>query len=269
MSSALLAELERRGLISGVENDAAELEGGVVVTQDTLVEGVHFRLDWLSWRELGFRAAAVNLSDLAASGATPEALIVTAALPPATDVADVYELYEGLGEAGVPVRGGDTTSAPLAMLTVTARRPVGSRPRPGAERGPATCSSSPARSARPARRSARGATSGRRPASSEGRRLGGVAHAMLDLSDGLAVDAAHIARRSGVRCIVDLDSVPLAEDATIEDLGFGEDYELLAAVRRADGRPGHRPRRGRRGRRAAPRRRPYRLRGWEHFSAAP
>src|SRR5690349_343820 len=60
----LLAELERRGLITGVENDAAGLEGGVVVTQDTLVEGVHFRLDWLSWRELGFRAAAVNLSDL-------------------------------------------------------------------------------------------------------------------------------------------------------------------------------------------------------------
>ena len=65
----LLAELERRGLISGVENDAAQLGGGLVVTQDTLVEGVHFRLDWLSWRELGFRAAAVNLSDLAASGA--------------------------------------------------------------------------------------------------------------------------------------------------------------------------------------------------------
>ena len=77
----LLAELERRGLISGVENDAADLGGGLVVTQDTLVEGVHFRLDWLSWRELGFRAAAVNLSDLAASGADPEALVVSLSLP--------------------------------------------------------------------------------------------------------------------------------------------------------------------------------------------
>ena len=73
----LLAELERRGLIAGVEHDAAQLAGGLVVTQDALVEGVHFRLDWISWRDLGFRAAAVNLSDLAASGAEPEALIVT------------------------------------------------------------------------------------------------------------------------------------------------------------------------------------------------
>ena len=67
---ALLAELERRGLIVGTEHDAAQV-AGVVVTQDALVENVHFRLDWLSWRELGFRAAAVNVSDLAASGADP------------------------------------------------------------------------------------------------------------------------------------------------------------------------------------------------------
>jgi thiamine-monophosphate kinase len=53
---------------------------------------------------------------------------------------------------------------------------------------------------------------------------------MLDLSDGLAVDAHHIARRSGCRVVVDLDRVPLAPGARIEDLGFGEDYELLAAV---------------------------------------
>src|SRR4029077_2876120 len=76
----LLAELERRGLIVGVEHDAAEI-GGVVVTQDSLIEGVHFRFDLLDWRTLGFRAAAVNISDLSASGAEPLALVVSLAAP--------------------------------------------------------------------------------------------------------------------------------------------------------------------------------------------
>src|SRR5881392_4498372 len=82
----LLAELERRGLIVGVEHDAAQLRDGLVVTQDALVEGVHFRLDWIGWRDLGFRAAAVNLSDLAAAGAIPEGLLVSLGAPPATRV---------------------------------------------------------------------------------------------------------------------------------------------------------------------------------------
>ena len=88
----LLAELERRGLAVRIENDAAELEGGHVVTQDVLVEGVHFRLDWITWRDLGFRAAAVNLSDLAASGARPEGLVISLAAPSDTALADVVEL---------------------------------------------------------------------------------------------------------------------------------------------------------------------------------
>src|SRR5438270_5709517 len=107
----LLAELERRGLARRIENDAAQLDGGLVVTQDALVEGVHFRLDWIAWRELGFRAAAVNLSDLAASGARPEGLLVTLAAPGTTESADVVAFYEGIAETGVPVIGGDTTAA--------------------------------------------------------------------------------------------------------------------------------------------------------------
>src|SRR4051794_36461237 len=116
----LLAELERRGLAHRIEHDAATLDDGLVVTQDALVEGVHFRLDWISWRDLGWRAAAVNLSDLAASGADPQGLIVSLALPGAIDSADVVELYEGIAEAGVPVVGGDTTSASQVMISVTA-----------------------------------------------------------------------------------------------------------------------------------------------------
>src|SRR5687767_8346172 len=122
----LLAELERRGLVEGIENDAAELGEGLVATQDGLVEGVHFRLDWIGWRDLGWRAAAVNLSDLAAAGATPDALIVTLGAPPDTELQQVVAFYEGIAETGVPVRGGDTTRADLVVISVTA---VGRSPR--------------------------------------------------------------------------------------------------------------------------------------------
>src|ERR671923_1866351 len=115
----LLDELERRGLARAIESDAARV-GDLVVTQDALVEDVHFRLEWMSWRDLGFRAAAVNLSDLAASGADPEGLIVSLGLRGETRVDDVLELYAGIAETGVPVRGGDTTASAAVYLSVTA-----------------------------------------------------------------------------------------------------------------------------------------------------
>jgi thiamine-monophosphate kinase len=116
----LLAELERRRLIVGVQHDAARLRDQFVVTQDALVENIHFRLDWIGWRDLGWRAAAVNLSDLSASGAEPEALLVTLAVPRWTLVEDVISLYEGIAETGVPVVGGDTTAAASIVISVTA-----------------------------------------------------------------------------------------------------------------------------------------------------
>src|SRR5436305_6467666 len=116
----LLGELERRGLAEEIQHDAAQLGGGLVVTQDSLVEGVHFRFDLLSWRELGFRAGAVNVSDLAASGVRPQVLLVSLGVPGSTDLGDVVALYEGLGEAGVAVRGGDTTRAHTVFVSVTA-----------------------------------------------------------------------------------------------------------------------------------------------------
>ncbi len=225
----LLAELERRGLANQIENDATQLQDGLVVTQDALVEGVHFRLDWLSWRELGYRAAAVNLSDLAASGAEPEALVVTLALPRDTELDDVLELYEGLNEPGVPIVGGDTSRAEQVALSVTALGRSERIPgRGGARPGDLLVVTGPLGAAGAAFRNNRLARPPLRLV--EGRELAATAHAMLDISDGLGVDAGHIADRSGVRCVIDLDRVPLAEGALLEDLGYGEDFELLAAV---------------------------------------
>lgn len=224
----LLAELERLGLAQGIEHDAAQV-GGLVVTQDALVEGVHFRLDMVSWAELGFRAAAVNISDLAASGAEPLALIVTLALPGETRVEDVVELYAGIAEAGVPVRGGDTTRANAVMLSVTALGRSERVPgRAGARVGDVVVVTGPLGAAGAAFRAGRLSRPPIRV--DEGRRLAAVASAMLDVSDGLGVDAGHIARRSGCRVAIELECVPLADGATIEDVGFGEDYELLAAT---------------------------------------
>jgi thiamine-monophosphate kinase len=225
----LLAELERRGLACGIEHDAAELSGGLVVTQDALVEGVHFRLDRMSWRDLGFRAAAVTLSDLAASGAVPEGLIVTLGVPGETEVADVLELYEGIAETGVPVVGGDTTAAPQVIVSVTALGRSERVPgRAGARPGDRLVVSGPLGAAGAAFRNGGYV---RPPVRlEEGRRLARKAHAMLDISDGLAQDAGHVAARSGCRIVIELEHVPLAPGATIDDLGFGEDYELLAAV---------------------------------------
>jgi thiamine-monophosphate kinase len=260
----LLAELERRGLARRIEHDAAELEGGTVVTQDALLEGVHFRLDWITWRDLGWRAAAVNLSDLAASGADPEGLVVSLGVAGTTPVEYVLELYEGIAETGVPVVGGDTNEADQLLLSVTAvgrseRVPGRAGARPGDQlvvTGPLGAAGAAFRRrsfVRPPLRLA------------EGKELAAHAHAMLDLSDGLAVDGAHIAARSRCRLSVELERVPLADGAEIADLGFGEDYELLAAVED----PGRFTVIGRceegEGVTATLNGEPYELGGWQHF----
>ena len=260
----LLAELERRGLARQIEHDAAELDGGLVVTQDALVENVHFRLDWISWRDLGWRAAAVNLSDLAASGAGAEGLIVTLAAPSETEVEDVFELYAGMAETGVSVLGGDTSRADQLVLSVTAIGHAERVPgRSGARAGDALVVTGPLGAAGAAFRSE---TFVRPPLRlAEGKELAAYAHALLDISDGLAVDAAHIAKRSGCKLVIELERVPLAAGATVDDLGFGEDFELLAAVaeparfseigRCEDGEGVELTLNGE----------PYELDGWEHF----
>jgi thiamine-monophosphate kinase len=259
----LLAELERRGLAQGIEHDAAVVEG-LVVTQDVLVESVHFRFDLLGWHELGARAAAVNISDLAASGADPLALLVSLGLPPETELEDVLELYAGLNERGVPVRGGDTTRADRVVLSVTALGRSERVPgRAGAKAGDAVVVTGPLGAAGYAFRN--GALPPVPNRVEDGKRLAQVATAMLDLSDGLAPDAGHIAERSGVRLAIELERVPLAEGAELDDVGFGEDYELLATTpdplgfavigRVEEGEGVELTLRGE----------PYSLAGWEHF----
>jgi len=259
-----LAELERRGLAQAIEHDAAVVDG-LVVTQDALIEDVHFRLDWISFRDLGFRAVAVNLSDLAASGATPSALVVSLGASPDASVEDMIELYEGIADSGVPVVGGDTSRADKLVLSVTAlgrseRVPGRAGALPGdllVATGPLGASGAAFRENRYVRPPLR---------IYEGRRLARTAHAMLDISDGIARDAAHIAHRSGVRCVIELDRVPLAPGATIDDLGFGEDFELLAAVPEPDFHVVGRCEEGegvgllREGR-------PYALTAWDHFKS--
>jgi thiamine-monophosphate kinase len=259
----LLAELERRGLAQGIEHDATVV-GELVVTQDMLVEGVHFRFDLLDWRALGARVAAVNISDLAASGADPLALLVSLGLPPEAELEDVLELYAGLNERGAPVRGGDTTRAGRVVLSVTALGRSDRVPgRTGAKPGDLVVLTGPLGAAGVAFRA--GSLPPVPDRLAEGKRLASVATAMLDLSDGLAPDAGHIAERSGVRLAIELERVPLAEGAELDDVGFGEDYELLATTPDPLGFPVVGRVEEGEGVELTLRGEPYSLAGWEHF----
>ena len=117
----LLAELERRGLAKGIADDAALLEGGLVVTQDALVEGVHFTFDRISWR--GPRVPGRGGQPLRPRRERRHARRPArrvSARPATTRLESVLELYEGIAETGVDVIGGDTTAADRVYLSVTA-----------------------------------------------------------------------------------------------------------------------------------------------------
>jgi len=245
----LLRELERRGLVTGIGDDVAVLPNGLVATTDILLEDVHFRLAWLRWRDLGYKAAAVNLSDLAAAGAAPVGLLVALGVPPSTPVEEVAELYAGLAETGVPVLGGDTTRAESVVVSVTAlgrsdRVPGRAGARPGDELVVTGPLGGAAAGLRALERGQEGVDDlverHRRPPFrlEEGRALAPVAHALVDLSDGIASDAARIAERSGCRVVVDVDRLPLAPGLDrAGDESFwtaGEDYELLAVLAPSD-----------------------------------
>ena len=241
----LLRELERRGLVSGQDAEGAILGGNRAVTLDVLSEGVHFRLDWTSFGDLGYKASAVNLSDLAAMGAEPEGLLVGLGAPREAEVAQVIELYEGLNEAGVPVVGGDTTRTASWFVSVTAFGTSERVPgRAGAVPGDLLVVTGPLGGSAAGRYVLEHGLEGfdelvsahRRPPVrlEEGKALGRVAHAMVDLSDGIGSDAARIAERSGCKVVLDAEAIPRVPRLDdVADLPFwtlGEDYELLAAL---------------------------------------
>jgi thiamine-monophosphate kinase len=213
------------GVVVGIGDDAAVLDDGTVVSTDILVEGVHFDLARLSPRDVGHRAATANLSDLAAMGARPVALLAAFALPPGFE--EAAEIAAGMREHGVPVAGGDLSRAPQLIVSVTAlgraERPVrrsGGRPGDllvvtGQLGGQAAC----------------GYAGRVVPRTAEGCALAAVATAMIDLSDGIATDAGRLARASGTGAVVELDRLPRAPGASVEQAAAGgEDYELLAAL---------------------------------------
>ncbi|WP_104126944.1 thiamine-phosphate kinase [Cryobacterium sp. Y57] len=248
----------------GPGDDAAVIsapDGRLVVTTDMMIQGPDFRLAWSSPHDLGWKAAATNLSDVAAMGARPTALVVAIAAPPSTPVSVLEGLADGLRDCcealapGCGVVGGDLSASDALTLVVTAfgdlegRAPVlrsGARPgdivalsgrlgdagiglellfRLGVDCNgvPDLARANALKLTHPTEVAAQ-LTPVPPIASGPIAALGG-ATAMLDVSDGLAIDAGRIARASGVG--IDFESSCLGERIEVA-LGGGEDHGLLA-----------------------------------------
>jgi thiamine-monophosphate kinase len=240
-------------VLIGPGDDAAALRwtpgASCLVTTDMLLEGSCFRLAEAGPRRVGRKAMAVNLSDIAAMAGRPVAAVVSVGLPREGGRALGEELYHGLREVAdafdTAVVGGDTNSwdGPLVIsVTVlgeaTGRGPV---PRSGARPGDWLLVTGPLG----------GSLLGKHldftPRVREAQRLHSEAdlHAMIDLSDGLAADVAHICRESGCGAVLRAESIPASADAgrmtdgltPLEHaLGDGEDFELVFAVSPEQGR---------------------------------
>lgn len=258
----------------GPGDDAAVLatpSGSVVASADTLVEGPDFRLAWSSGYDLGWKAAAVNLSDIAAMGAVPTALVVSLAVPGDTRLSFIEAMADGIRECcaqlapGCSVVGGDLTVSELLLIAVTALGDLGGRAavtRSGAQEGDVVALAGELGVAAaglgllfgrfrrgavpvPVERASLDPTQQRaldrqlRP--EPPLRLGplaadGGATAMMDVSDGLALDASRLADASDVTIDFSgsaLDALAFGGDRG-RALGGGEDHGLLATFPSGD-----------------------------------
>jgi len=254
----------------GIGDDAAVVEPEKnrleVLTVDAIVEGVHFDRAYTPPRAIGHRALAVNLSDLAAMGASPRVCLLSMALPPALAIDDFDAIADGLAalarEHGIHVAGGNLTRSPgpvMIDVTVTGtvkRRQVLTRSgaRPGDELyvtgtiGAASAGLAMLKENRAAAGEAENPCVTRylypQPRIRMGLLIGRnrAATAGVDLSDGLADAVSQIAQASGVGAVIDADAVPVEsaardwftrhnEDAVRSAIAGGDDYELLVAVR--------------------------------------
>jgi thiamine-monophosphate kinase len=234
---------------TGIGDDAAVVPvpagESLVVSTDASFEHVHFRRGWLTPREIGARATAAALSDLAAMAATPAGLLLAIGVPPAWR-GDLEALAHGVGEtaaaAQCPIVGGNVTRAGELSLTITV---LGTSVRPleragaragdtlfvtGTLGGPGAALDALLRGATP-RDVDRARFAAPRPRIAEARWLARHgARAAIDLSDGLVADAGHLAAASDVRVVLDLASLPCIEGISPESAASsGEEYELLVA----------------------------------------
>jgi thiamine-monophosphate kinase len=219
-----------------------------VTSIDTLVDGVHFRRATHAARDIGWKALATALSDLAAMGAEAGEAYVSVVLP--GDLDEPLELVRGMeelaAECGVTIAGGDVVRGPVLVLTVAVtgwadaeEELVG---RDGARPGDLVAVTGELGGSEAGRRLLEAADAGTSelvvrhtrpcPRLAEGRALAAAGvTAMIDLSDGLATDAGHVATRSGVELRVRLEDVPRPAGVTPEEAATGgDDYELLVTV---------------------------------------
>lgn len=238
-------------LATGIGDDAAVLRPPrgekLIVSTDASVEGVHFRREWLSWQEIGYRAVTAALSDLAAMAAVPSGVLVSLELSDAGR-AVALDIADGIGDAvrsaGALILGGNVSRASYVSITTTvlgsAFSPLersGGRPGDllyvtGSLGGPAAALRAWQSNAQPSPEArARFARPVARIRESRWLAARGAV-AAIDVSDGLGGDAGHLAAASDVSIEVQLERVPLLAGVTDEDaIGGGEEYELLVLSR--------------------------------------